>query len=102
MTTTATARDDAERFAGEAENSAQSSGTSRDESVDAAERARLYHNAASSAATSAENAANAGSGMKTAPLNTPDRLKPARMQVQTMRRKRNSTGMRRGEDTLMT
>ncbi|EPS3520772.1 prophage tail fiber N-terminal domain-containing protein, partial [Escherichia coli] len=59
---TVTARDDAERFAGEAENSAQSSGTARDESVDAAERARLYHNAASSAATSAENAANAALG----------------------------------------
>ncbi|HAM2839930.1 TPA: phage tail protein, partial [Escherichia coli] len=62
VTTTATARDDAERFAGEAENSAQTSGTARDESVDAAERARLYHNAASSAATSAENAANAALG----------------------------------------
>ncbi|EJD0052241.1 prophage tail fiber N-terminal domain-containing protein [Escherichia coli] len=59
---TVTARDDAERFAGEAENSAQTSGTARDESVDAAERARLYHNAASSAATSAENAANAALG----------------------------------------
>ncbi|EHJ5855138.1 prophage tail fiber N-terminal domain-containing protein, partial [Escherichia coli] len=59
---TVTARSDAERFAGEAENSAQSSGTARDESVDAAERARLYHNAASSAATSAENAANAALG----------------------------------------
>ncbi|ENZ4818480.1 phage tail protein, partial [Escherichia coli] len=59
---TVTARDDAERFAGEAENSAQTSGTARDESVDAAERAHLYHNAASSAATSAENAANAALG----------------------------------------
>ncbi|WP_249535093.1 phage tail protein, partial [Escherichia coli] len=64
VTTTATARDDAERFAGEAENSAQSSGTARDESVDAAERARLYHNAASSAATSSELSANAALGHK--------------------------------------
>ncbi|WP_215411632.1 phage tail protein, partial [Escherichia coli] len=55
---------DAERFAGEAENSAQSSGTARDESVDAAERARLYHNAASSAATSSELSANAALGHK--------------------------------------
>ncbi|HHX2596656.1 TPA: prophage tail fiber N-terminal domain-containing protein, partial [Escherichia coli] len=61
---TVTARSDAERFAGEAENSAQSSGTARDESVDAAERARLYHNAASSAATSSELSANAALGHK--------------------------------------
>ncbi|EOJ9551757.1 prophage tail fiber N-terminal domain-containing protein, partial [Escherichia coli] len=47
---TTTARDDAERFAGEAENSAQTSGAARDESVDAAERACQHKEAASSAA----------------------------------------------------
>ncbi|HAW3443953.1 TPA: phage tail protein [Escherichia coli] len=59
---TVTARNDAERFAGEAENSAQASGSARDESVDAAERARQHKEAASSAATSAENAANVALG----------------------------------------
>uniref|UniRef100_UPI00201CE104 tail fiber protein n=1 Tax=Escherichia coli TaxID=562 RepID=UPI00201CE104 len=62
VTATAAARDDAERFAGEAENSAQTSGTARDESVDAAERASQHKEAASSAATSAENAANVALG----------------------------------------
>ncbi|EAX7303308.1 phage tail protein [Salmonella enterica] len=59
---TATACQDAERFANEAEKSAQASGTARDESVDAAESARRYHNAASSAATSAELSANTARG----------------------------------------
>ncbi|MDD0832006.1 prophage tail fiber N-terminal domain-containing protein [Escherichia coli] len=59
---TVTARNDAERFAGEAENSAQASGSARDESVDAAERAHQHKEAASSAATSAENAANVALG----------------------------------------
>lgn len=59
---TATACQDAERFANEAEKSAQASGTARDESVDAAESARRYHNAASSAATSAELSANTAHG----------------------------------------
>ncbi|EFH3421942.1 phage tail protein [Escherichia coli] len=59
---TVTARNDAERFAGEAENSAQASGSARDESVDAAERARQHKEVASSAATSAENAANVALG----------------------------------------
>ncbi|EGJ5017149.1 phage tail protein, partial [Escherichia coli] len=59
---TAAARDDAERFAGEAENSAQTSGAARDESVDAAGRASQYKEAAFSAATSAENAANVALG----------------------------------------
>ncbi|HBA5267724.1 TPA: phage tail protein, partial [Escherichia coli] len=59
---TTTARDDAERFANEAENSAQTSGAARDESVDAAGRASQYKEAASSAATSAENAANVALG----------------------------------------
>ncbi|EPE6243663.1 prophage tail fiber N-terminal domain-containing protein [Escherichia coli] len=62
VTATATARDDAERFANEAENSAQTSGAARDESVDAAGRASQYKEAASSAATSAENAANVALG----------------------------------------
>ncbi|HAM4338093.1 TPA: phage tail protein [Escherichia coli] len=62
VTATATARDDAERFANEAENSAQASGAARDESVDAAGRASQYKEAASSAATSAENAANKAQG----------------------------------------
>ncbi|HFP3635802.1 TPA: prophage tail fiber N-terminal domain-containing protein [Escherichia coli] len=62
VTATATARDDAERFANEAENSAQASGAARNESVDAAGRASQYKEAASSAATSAENAANVALG----------------------------------------
>ncbi|HAN6554912.1 TPA: phage tail protein [Escherichia coli] len=62
VTATAMARDDAERFANEAENSAQTSGVARDESVDAAGRAGQYKEAASSAATSAENAANVALG----------------------------------------
>ncbi|EBQ5257444.1 phage tail protein [Salmonella enterica] len=62
VTATETARNDAERFAGEAENSAQASGSARDESVDAAGRASQYKEAASSAATSAENAANVALG----------------------------------------
>ena len=62
VTATAMARDDAERFANEAENSAQTSGVARDESVDAAGRASQYKEAASSAATSAENAANVALG----------------------------------------
>ncbi|EPB1990734.1 prophage tail fiber N-terminal domain-containing protein [Escherichia coli] len=66
VTATAAARDDAERFAGEAENSAQTSGAARDESVDAAERACQHKEAASSAATSAENAANKAQGHENA------------------------------------
>lgn len=62
VTATATARDDAERFANEAENSAQASGAARNESVDAAGRASQYKESASSAATSAENAANVALG----------------------------------------
>lgn len=62
VTAATTARQDAERFANEAEKSAQASGTARDESVDAAESARRYHNAASSAATSAELSANTARG----------------------------------------
>ncbi|EPS9120201.1 prophage tail fiber N-terminal domain-containing protein [Escherichia coli] len=62
VTATATARDDAERFANEAENSAQASGAARNESVDAAGRASQYKEAASSAATSAEHAANVALG----------------------------------------
>ncbi|EAB9752461.1 phage tail protein, partial [Salmonella enterica subsp. salamae] len=61
-TAATTARQDAERFANEAEKSAQASGTARDESVGAAESARRYHNAASSAATSAELSANTARG----------------------------------------
>ena len=59
---TTIARSDAERFADEAENSAQTSGAARDESIDAAEQARQHKEAASSAATSAENAANSALG----------------------------------------
>lgn len=62
VTATATARNDAERFANEAENSAQASGSARDESVDAAERARLHKEAASSSATSAGHSANIAQG----------------------------------------
>ncbi|EHA9400147.1 phage tail protein [Salmonella enterica subsp. enterica serovar Newport] len=62
VTAATTARQDAERFANEAEKSAQASGTARDKSVDAAESARRYHNAASSAATSAELSANTARG----------------------------------------
>ncbi len=62
VTAATTARQDAERFANEAEKSAQASGTARDESVGAAESARRYHNAASSAATSAELSANTARG----------------------------------------
>ncbi|EMW4409244.1 prophage tail fiber N-terminal domain-containing protein [Escherichia coli] len=62
VTATATARDDAERFANEAENSAQASGAARNESVDAAGRASQYKEAASSAATSAEHAVNVALG----------------------------------------
>lgn len=59
---TVAARDDAERFADEAENSAHASGTARDESVDAAERASQYKEAASSAATGAEQSAGTAQG----------------------------------------
>lgn len=62
VTATTAARDDAERFANAAENNAQESGAARDESADAAGRARLYKEAASSAATSAEQSSNVALG----------------------------------------
>ncbi len=94
---TATARSDAERFAGEAENSARHQahrGTNQSMPPNVPAFIIMPHHQLQPARKMQQML---HSGMKTAPLNTPDRLKPARMQVQATRRKRNSTGMRRSK-----
>ncbi|MFP1463244.1 hypothetical protein ACLB1E_25360 [Escherichia coli] len=96
MEATVTARDDAERFAGEAKTAHSHQahrGMNQSMPPNVPAFIIMPHHQLQPARKMQQML---HSGMKTAPLNTPDRLKPARMQVQTMRRKRNSTGMRRG------
>ncbi len=94
VTTTATARDDAERFAGEAENSAQSSGTSRmNQSMPPNVPAFIImpHHQLQPARKMQQML---HSGMKNSAAEYARQAK-ASQDAGTMRRKRNSTGMRR-------